>query len=229
MMGKIRIFALGLALFSVVSAWALDYKGKTSSQILAMGSTQWMEYATAKDGSTAGMANASYVWTEVLRKRNDAKAAKLATTARDNMNGIRYDLGRLTDISHTVGISLSGGGTMWILFTASSHSLIEEVMSDILRAGPPLAEEVKLGSLSDLNSAINSLEQKVLSAKTDIEGNQGITGLSYNAVRLAVSDLRKVTLRLGGRAKQLSETDQMQIYGMGRRAVDSATLDGATR
>jgi uncharacterized membrane protein YfbV (UPF0208 family) len=127
------VFLLAAAFATVTAANAQRNLGFTDEQILAMGSTRWLDLFSERVGtSTADMVEAQDAYTRALRNRNNRLLAKVPEARRQTLRDLQRDLPIYGSTSVLIQRFLAGGGTMYSIFSASAALRAEEVIYQLI-------------------------------------------------------------------------------------------------
>ncbi|MFN7171294.1 MAG: hypothetical protein ACK4P3_00705 [Fimbriimonadaceae bacterium] len=127
------LFLLAATLMTVTAANAQRNLGFTDEQILAMGSTRWLDLFSDRIGtSTADMIEAQESYTRALRNRNNRLLAKEPEARRQTLQDLQRHLPIYGSTSVLIQRFLAGGGTMYSIFAASAALRAEEVIYQLI-------------------------------------------------------------------------------------------------
>ena len=160
--------------------------GHTDAQILKMGREKWYEFATTKDGSTAGMCDAESTFGEVLHRRNAPLLAKSPSKAA--ITKLHKLLVVFRNSIIDAGYATSGGGTMWNPVYAATAADVEEVVATLV--GKPLSlKPAPKMTTSMVTQALANQIKLVTENRKEIDDMQSSAG-GYKAAMKGLNDAK---------------------------------------
>jgi len=191
-----RMVVVGLALCLVPGAARAEAPrtfGKSSAQILAMGSEKWMDYQGTKAGqSTGAMTEGMEAYRGALRWRNDGLSRRSKAAGR--VGKLRGHLVELTRGLVEIGSYRTGGGTIWANIGAGALSASEEVLYPLL-GGPAKKPRSKPHTTAEVKRALEELRQltETRSREPDVTPAAHAEALkSFDRVRKSWAETEKI-------------------------------------
>ncbi|RYG34165.1 hypothetical protein EON81_16280 [bacterium] len=155
-----------LAAIALMGQNTKDTYGKTNEQILAMGYNAWSDFYNAKAGvSTIAMSNAAGLYGDALMARNDRLMKRLKPTESARFKRLRTSMLDFKNEAIGMGVSLTGGGTMWNPIAAGMQVDTETALYRVL-AG--LTSKAPRRVVSDVTKVMAQLKGDLGKAKLDM-------------------------------------------------------------
>lgn len=143
-----------------------DLHGQTPEQILAMGRKKWFDFATRANSSNQNMALAEQTWTWVVVQHCDERFRVDPSERRRDASWVHHWLQVYREEMMEVGSILSGGGSMWLLTSASTSADVADLYRALLE--PARIPLVPATTVQDVKREIGKIRATIRSRKAEI-------------------------------------------------------------
>lgn len=167
------------------------YLGKSPEQVVAMGREKWSDaYGASLGFGTQQMSQAESKYGDALENLND-RAMGHVTSAKKawllSIRGLVKEYGRL---SHGIGETITGGGTMWRSFDSTIHPDVEDVITKCITGKKAVTTPTKsfYTAMNELDSVISTYvgsPENSPESKEAIRANRAELGKKHNAIMMA--------------------------------------------
>ncbi|MCB0826079.1 MAG: hypothetical protein KDC26_07810 [Armatimonadetes bacterium] len=173
--------------------------GKSAHEIVKMGHEKWFDfYTNAEEGgqSTMGMSYANMYFGTAMRQVNNERMAgnekleEKSAYLRKNLDQFHFNM-------IDVGRAFTGGGTLWNLVSSSVRANTEEVILSFIEQSSPKPPRTQ----AEVWKMIGETEKNLTEMKSEIDETKGMTGLTYDEVRLSLANGK---IMFAGAMKQIA-------------------------
>lgn len=183
--------------------------GKTCKEVVLMGRDRWFEHFTAEVGETTlDMTTAERTFGLCRRTINDERLrSSRANVSKELVQQLRKELDAAGESGGMVGMSLSGGGTLWNLIFSGVIADTEEVVDALIRRD----EEPTNVLQAEIWSDYKRLKAKLNSRRSQINESSRSSGVTYEEASAKLDSIVSSFSRMVPRIKNMGYSDRSWI------------------
>ncbi|MFM9873552.1 MAG: hypothetical protein ACKVQS_08835 [Fimbriimonadaceae bacterium] len=162
--------------------------GKTAEQAVAMGHEKWYDFIIKKAGAehTLSMSHANYSFGCALHDVNDGRLKSVAGDRQGLIRVVRPKMLEFSNSAISVGMVVSGGGTMWTLIGSGNLTDVEECVTDLIK---PKAK-MKTATQSQVWAKIAEAEKRMIAAKPEIDATHENLPYSFEEAQSSMKKMK---------------------------------------
>lgn len=199
--------------------------GKSAEQAVAMGYDKWYDFIIEKAGAehTHAMSHANYSYGCALYDVNDVRLSAVEIERQKLIRFVRPKMLEFYDNSISVGMVVSGGGSMWIVIGSSNMTDVEECISELIKP----KTKTKTSTQAEVWAKIAEAEKRMISAKPEIDATHENLPYSYQEAENAMKKMKfEWSESLSTIAKFKSAADRGRIMRVFYDAAETARWAG---
>lgn len=199
--------------------------GKSADQAVAMGEEKWYDFIIEKAGAehTLSMSHANYSFGCALHDVNNIRLKKVEAQRQTLIRTIRPKMHEFADESITVGMIVSGGGTMWTVIGSGNLTDVEQCVGDLIQP----KKGMKSATQAQVWAKIAEAEKRMVSAKPEIDATNEHWPYSYAGAQAAMKKMKfEWADSLSTISKFKSVADRGRIMAVFYNAAETARWAG---